>query len=436
MLDIRFIVENRDLVKDAARRKRIDVDIDRLCTLHESRKSAQQQVEAIAAEKNRTGKTLGKLSPEERTATLARMKDLSGKEDGLRAELAALEPEIERLLHLVPMPPAPEVPDGKDDTENVELRRVGEVRKFDFAPKGHMDLMTALDMVDKERAARIAGSRTYFLKGDGALLELAVLRLALDIMLSRGFTPFLPPVLVNDEAMRGTGYFPGGEDQAYRFPHGEDEHGKAVGGHANLVGTAEVPITAYHAGEILSEDELPKYYAGWSNCFRREAGAAGKDTAGLYRIHQFQKIEQVVICRADDAESIREHHHILSNAEAVLNALKLPYRVVNVCTGDLGRGQVQKFDVETWMPSRNAWGETHSASRFHDFQSRRLNLRYRDREGKVRFCHTLNNTVIASPRILIPIVELYQNADGTVTIPEALRPYMGGRTVIEKPKRK
>jgi seryl-tRNA synthetase len=436
MLDIRFILDNLETVKDAARRKRIDVDVDRLASLHERRKGLLQRVEAISAEKNKFGKSIGKLSPDEKQAAMARMKEMTGEESDLRKQIAELDPEIESLHLLVPMPPAPEVPDGRDDTENVELRRVGEIPKFDFPPKGHMELAEALDIVDKERAARIAGSRTYFLKGDGALLELAVLRFAMDFMVGKGFVPMLPPVLVNDDAMRGTGYFPGGEAQAYRFPRDEDEKGQTAAGFLNLVGTAEVPLTAYHMGEILDGAELPLYYAGWSNCFRREAGAAGKDTAGLYRIHQFQKIEQVVICAAEEAVSIREHHHITGNSEAILQALKLPYRVVNVCTGDLGRGQVQKFDIETWMPSRNAYGETHSSSRFHDFQARRLNLRYRDKDGKVRVCHTLNNTVVASPRILIPILELYQNADGSVTIPEVLRPYMGGRDRIVPRKRK
>jgi len=230
------------------------------------------------------------------------------------------------------------------------------------------------------------------------------------------------PVLVKEAVMYGTGYFPSGRDQAYFCERDE----------MSLVGTAEVPITAYHSDEILNESDLPLKYCATSTCFRREAGAAGKDTTGLYRIHLFDKVEQVIVCRNDNDESKRWHQQILQNAEDVVHALGLPYRVVNVCTGDLGMGQVQKFDIETWMPSRNAYGETHSASRFYEFQSRRLKLRYRDEAKKVHFCHTLNNTVIASPRVLIPILELFQNRDGTVTIPSALRPYMGGRERIEK----
>jgi seryl-tRNA synthetase len=230
------------------------------------------------------------------------------------------------------------------------------------------------------------------------------------------------PVLVKEEVMYGTGYFPTGREQAYLC----ERDGMS------LVGTAEVPLTAYHSDEILGESDLPIRLCAMSTCFRREAGAGGKDTYGLFRIHLFDKVEQVVICRNDVEESKRFHAEILNNAEDVLQALKLPYRVVQVCTGDLGMGQVEKFDIETWMPSRESYGETHSASRFYEFQARRLKMRYRDGAKKVHFCHTLNNTVIASPRILIPILELYQNADGTVTIPEALRPYLGGRERIER----
>jgi len=268
----------------------------------------------------------------------------------------------------------------------------------------------------------LAGSRSYFLLGDGALLHQAVLRLAQDMMMQRGFVPMTVPVLVREPAMVGTGYFPLGREQSYVMSNEEPAK--------YLVGTAEVSLTAYHMNETLEAKDLPRKYIGMSPCFRREAGTYGKDTAGLYRIHQFDKVEQVIVCRSDIEESKKWHQEILKNAEDVLQKLELPYRVVAVCTGDLGQGQVAKFDIETWMPSRGHYGETHSASRFYDFQARRLNLRYRDDDGKVRICHTLNNTVIASPRILIPILDLYQNADGSITIPTALRPYMGGRDRI------
>ena len=321
----------------------------------------------------------------------------------------------------VAQPPSPEVPVGKDDTENVLLREEGEIPRFDFELKDHVQLGELLDILDIPRGVKLAGSRNFALKGAGAMLHHAVLRLAMDRMVQRGYQLMTLPVLVKESVMYGTGYFPLGRDDAYLCERDE----------MSLVGTSEVPLTAFHSEEVLEEADLPRKYTALSTCFRREAGAAGKDTYGLYRIHYFDKVEQVVVCRNDEPESIRHHHEILQNAEDVLSALGLPYRVVNVCTGDLGLGQVQKFDIETWMPSRGAYGETHSASRFYEFQARRLNLRYRDADGQVRFCHTLNNTVIASPRILIPLLELYQNADGAVTVPEVLRPYMGGLEKIE-----
>jgi seryl-tRNA synthetase len=317
--------------------------------------------------------------------------------------------------------PASDVPEGLTEADNVEVRRWGEPPTFPFTPRDHVELGEALDLIDLKRAARIAGTRTYYLKNEAVLLELAVLRFTLDHMVRKGFTPLLVPHLVRDEAMIGTAYFPGGEDQAYRIDKDE----------LNLIGTAEVPLTAYHYDEILSEAELPKRYVGLSACYRREAGTYGRDTRGIYRIHQFHKVEQVIICIADEQVSIAEHEGIVRNAEEVLQALQLPYRVVTVCGGDLGLPQVKKYDIETWMPGRQAYGETHSASRFYDFQARRLKLRYRDRQGKVQYAHTLNNTVIASPRILIPLLEIYQQEDGTVVVPEVLRPYVGGLERIQ-----
>jgi len=326
---------------------------------------------------------------------------------------------------------SPETPEGKDDTENMELYKWGELPKFDFEIKDHMALGKALDIIDMERGVKIGGSRSYFLKGDGMLLELAVLQFTLNKLVAKGFTPFLPPLLVNREAMEGTSYFPGGEEQAYALGVKRPEMEHIESDEKYLIGTSEVSVASYHADETLREDELPKLYAGYSNCFRREAGTYGKDTHGLYRIHQFQKVEQVVLCRADMAEDKRIHEMLLKNAEEVLQDLKLPYRVVAVCSGDMGLGQYYKNDIETWMPSRKSYGETHSCSTFLDFQSRRLNIRYKDKDGKTQFVHTLNNTCIASPRILIPILEIYQNADGTVTVPEVLRPYMSGKARIE-----
>lgn len=420
MLDIKFIRANPDLIKEAVRRKRVEVDVDRLLALDAERRRFLAETEELRALKNRESAAIPTLKGEERAAAIARLKEVDGRLAAAKPALEEAEAEFNALMLEVPNPPAAEVPDGVDEDDNVEVRRWGTPREFAFPPRDHAAIAEDLDLIDMPRAARLAGSRTYFLKNEGALLHQAVLRLAFDHMVRKGFTPMVVPVLVKDAAMTGTGYFPGGEDQAYRTaPDG-----------LNLVGTAEVSLTAYHAGEILAESELPRQYVGISPCFRREAGAAGKDTRGVYRVHQFEKVEQVVVDVADEARS-REHHlAMLRNSEEILEALELPYRVVLVCAGDMGRGQVFKHDLEAWMPGRGKYGETHSCSTFHDFQARRLNLRYRDGAGEVRFCHTLNNTVLASPRILVAILENYQEADGSVTIPDALRPYLGGQSKI------
>jgi len=420
MLDIRFIRAHPDLVQAGARKKHIDVDIQQLLRLDEQRRSLLSQVESLKALRNKVSKEIPTLQGEARQEAIVQMQQVAAESRGLESPLREVEASFDALMLRVPNVPADDVPEGLTDADNVVIKTWGEIPQFDFTPRDHVELGERLDIIDIPRAVKLAGSRTYFLKNAGVLLEQAVLQFALHHMVRQGFTPMLVPHLVKDEAMVGTAYFPGGQEQTYRLP--EDQ--------VNLIGTAEVPVTAYHADEILRADELPKHYVGLSHCYRREAGTYGKDTRGLYRIHQFQKVEQVVLCVNDPEVSRQEHEHILQNAEEILQALRLPYRVVVVCGGDLGIPQVKKYDIETWMPSRQAYGETHSASKFHDFQARRLRLRYRDQDGNVRFVHTLNNTVIASPRILIPILELYQRADGSVVIPEVLRPYMGGLEAI------
>jgi seryl-tRNA synthetase len=423
MNDIKQIRENPEAYKRAAEVKRFAVDIDELLAVDSQLLDAQRDLQEVKTAQNAAGKEIAKLSGEDKQAAVADMGRLKARAKELADRIAELEPRFEELMLLVPQPPADEVPVGEDDTQNVELRVEGEIPTPDFEPLDHVELGEALDLIDIPRGVKLAGSRNYVLKGAGAMLHQAILRLAVDQMLAKGYEMLTVPVLVNESVMYGTGYFPVGRDQAYLCERDAQ----------SLVGTAEVPVTAYHSDEILDAGDLPRKYIALSTCFRREAGAAGKDTRGLYRIHYFDKVEQVIVGPNDEAASLAYHDEILANSEDVLRALKLPYRVVNVCTGDLGMGQVQKYDIETWMPSRRSYGETHSASRFHEFQARRLNLRYRDGEGKVRYCHTLNNTVIASPRILIPILELYQNADQSVTVPEALRPYMNGLERIDPP---
>ncbi len=421
MIDIRELRDHPDVYIQAATDKRIPADIARLLELDQRLKDVKARLQDIATEKNRIGKSVPKLSGAEKEAALSELSRLKQEEEDQQNQVKQWQPQFDALMLQVPQPADAEVPVGKDDTENVELRREGEVPQFDFEVKDHVELGVALNMIDIERGVKLAGTRNYFLKGDGAMLHWAVLRFAIDFMVERGYVPMSVPLLMRDEAMQGTGYYPGSEEQTYRMEKDE----------LSLVGTAEVPLTAYRMGEILQEQDLPLKFVALSSCFRREAGAAGKDTYGLYRIHQFDKVEQVVICRNSAEESATFHEEILANSEGVMKALGLPYRVVVVCTGDLGRGQAKKYDIEAWMPSRGNYCETHSASKFYDFQARRMNLRYKDAQTKKNlFCHTLNNTVIASPRVLIPLMELYQNADGSITIPTVLRPYMGGRERI------
>jgi seryl-tRNA synthetase len=421
MLDIKFIRENADKIKWAAQVKKIDCDIDKLLELDSTLMKLRQEMQNIQTEKNAAGKKISKASPDEKKQIIDSMAGLKNREKDIQTQLDEMEPALQALMLQVPQIPAQDVPIGKDDTENVEIRKVGEVRKFDFKPLDHVELGQKLNLLDIPRGVKLAGARSYFLTGNGAMLHWAVIRFSMDFMVSRGYFPMYPPMIVREQVMRGTGYLPGGEEQAYMCERDN----------LYVAGTAEVPVTAYFSDEILNEADLPKKFVALSTCFRREAGTYGKDTAGIYRIHQFDKVEQVIVSKNDEAQSVAFHEEILANSEGILQALGLPYRVMNVCTGDLGRGQVKKYDIETWMPSRNNYGETHSASRFYDFQARRLNLRYRDENGKVQFCHTLNNTVIASPRVLIAVLELYQNADGTVTVPTVLRPYMGGKEKIE-----
>jgi seryl-tRNA synthetase len=423
MIDIKLIRENPDKYKAACGAKKFPVDIDNLLKIDYNLKRVKQLLQDLSTEKNQIGKSIPNLSEEEKDGSLQQLSKLKDNEAEYNRDIKRLQPEFDALMQQVPQPADDDVPVGEDDTENVEIRKEGQIRKFDFELKDHVQLGLALGIIDIERGVKLAGTRNYFLKGDGALLHWAVLRFAMDYMLGKGYVPMLVPLLAKDEVMRGTGYFPGSEEQTYQMERDD----------LSLVGTAEVPLTAYYMGEVLNSDELPKKTVAMSSCFRREAGAAGKDTYGLYRIHQFDKVEQVIICANDDELSRQFHDEILANSEAVMQALELPYRVVTVCTGDLGRGQAKKYDIEAWMPSRENFCETHSASKFYDFQARRMNLRYKDPKTKKNlFCHTLNNTVIASPRVLIPIMELYQNADGSITIPKVLRPYMNNREKITK----
>jgi len=423
VLDIKFIRAQPEVVKAGAAKKRIVCDVDAILVLDKEVREMGARLDELRNRQKTASKRIGEAPAAERPKLAEEQRREKGLVQEREKEYGALQARLHEMLLRVPNVPAAEVPEGKDDSENVEVKRWGEPRQFDFDPRDHIALGEVQDWIDVERGARIAGSRNYFLKGDLSLLEGAVMRYALERMVKKGFVPMSVPTLVRREVMVGTGYFPGGEEQAYRCDDRDD---------LVLVGTAEVPVTAYHQDEILDVRTLPRKYVALSSCYRREAGTYGKDTRGLYRVHQFQKVEQVIVDVADAATSLAHHHDIVRNAEEVLQAFELPYRIVNVCGGDLGQPQIQKFDIETWMPSRKGYGETHSASRFHEFQARRLNLRYRDAEGTVRTCHTLNNTVAASVRMLIALIENHQQRDGTVRVPKVLAPYMDGRDRIGK----
>jgi seryl-tRNA synthetase len=432
MIDLQDVRTRPDAYAKAAKAKNLKVDVKAFLALDEERKTVVKDVEEMRAKRNTVSKMVPTLQGDEKTKTIAEMKALGEELSAKEEKLNAIEEQWMDMQLRLPGIPLDRVPVGKDDKENVEIRKVGDLPKFTFKPKDHVALGESLDIIDIPRGVKIAGARSYFLKGDGARLELALLLFTLDHLKKKGYTAFIPPLLVNWDAMMGTSYFPGGEEMAYAVGVRKNKKEGIEPDDVYLIGTSEVPVTSYHSGETLKESELPKRYCGMSNCFRREAGTYGKDTHGLYRIHQFQKVEQVILCKNDPEESAKMHAEILGNAEAILQALKLPYRVVDVCTGDMGQGQIYKNDIETWMPSREGYGETHSCSTFHEFQSRRLNIKYEAADGKKHFVHTLNNTCIASPRILIPILEIYQNEDGSVTIPEVLRPYMGGQEKMTK----
>lgn len=421
MLDVKFLRENQELVKEGARKKHIDCDVDLWVEKDKKWRDAVAKVEELRSQRNTGSQEVKKLSGDEKQAAISRMKTVNIELKELEKSLEPLENEVNELLLTIPNVPSVDVPEGKSDEENVEIAKFGTPPEYNFEFKDHVDLGSSLNIIDIERGVKISGSRFYFLKGAGAMLELAILKYSLDHLVKKGFTPMIVPMLVREQAMIGTGYFPTGKEQAYYMEKDE----------MALVGTAEVSLTSYHSNEIVDSAELPIKLVAMSACFRREAGTYGKDTRGLYRIHQFQKVEQVVLCEADNEVSEKWHHQLVRNSAEVLEALEMPHRLVNVCAGDLGMGQVKKTDIECWMPSRKAYGETHSCSTFHEYQARRLRIRYKDENRKNRFVHTLNNTVIASPRILIPLLELNQQKDGSVKIPKVLVPYMNGVEIIE-----
>ena len=422
MVDITFIRENTNVIKKASTDKLIPVDIDRLLALDSSLRELTTKIDTLRAERNRMSKLIQTCSDaKEKESFAEKVRLLKSELSEFETSARDIRVEFDDLMLRVPSVPAPEVPIGKGEDDNVEIRCVGQIRDFGFPIRDHVELCEIHNMLDVPRGVKVAGSRSYFLKNKAVFLEMALCRFVMDFLSTRGFTPMIVPQLVKEKAMQGTGYFPIGYDQAYSIT--EDE--------LFLIGTSEVSLVSYHQDEIIPLSDLPLRYAGVSSCYRREAGTYGKDTKGLYRVHQFQKVEQVVFCEADYEKAEALHYEILGNTEAILQALELPYRVCLACTGEIGIGQIRKHEVETWMPSREAYCETHSCSTLGDFQARRSGIRYRDANGDMRYVFTLNNTGIATPRIFIPLLENHQNSDGSITIPKALRPYMNGVEVIQ-----
>lgn len=415
MLDIKFIRENKELVAAGVQKKHIDFNVEELIVVDDTRRALLGEVEAMRGKQNETANMVPHApNLEERDRLIAESKSLKDVLQKKEDELAEVMKKWQVLMVQVPNIPDMSVPEGASDADNVEVRTWGEIPKFSFTPKSHIELMQNLKMLDLERGTKVAGFRGYFLMGDGARLQFALWQFVQDFFLKKGgFTPMIVPSVLKRELLLGTGYLPQGEEDLYKTQDGE-----------YLSGTAEVATMGYYMDEVLDKKDLPIKMLSFSDSFRREAGSHGKDTKGILRVHEFYKIEQVILCEASHAESVKYHEEVQANTEEITQALGLPYHVVVNCGGDLGLGQVKKYDIEVWLPFENKYRETGSASYFHDFQTRRLNIRYKDTDGKLKFVHSLNNTAL-SGRPLIALVENYQNEDGSITVPEVLRKYMG-----------
>lgn len=422
MLDIKFIRENSDIVKKACQLKNINLDIDALLAIDKEMVGLKTEEQNLLTQKNAITAKIPKASGDERPALIAESKALDEKAKSIKPKADELEIKLKEMMYLVPQIPSPKAPIGKDDGDNVEVKKFGDLPTFGFTPLDHVQILEKNNWADFEKIAKVSGSRSYSLRNEMVLVEMAMHRLAMDKLMAKGFTLVSVPAFAREEALYGTGHFPNGRDQAYYIPEQN----------VYLAGTAEVQINSLHAGDILKESDLPILYAGYSPCFRSEAGSYGRDVRGLIRVHQFMKVEQYIICKNDAAESDKWHKILLETSEEIVQDLELPYRIVECCTGDMGAGKVRMYDVEAWVPSEQKYRETHSCSALGDWQARRTGVRYRDNDNKVQFVHTLNNTAIATPRILVPFLENHQQADGTVKVPKKLQPYLSGMTVLGK----
>src|SRR4051812_30589335 len=415
MLALDFIKANRETVARAIRDKGVDIDLDVLLALDAQVRGAKTEIERLRAERNAISAQFPKAAPEEKAELGRRAKEAGARASELENDLAAKEGELSLLMLQLPGIPYDGAPVGPDESFNTVIRTEGEAPRFRFEPLDHVALIEKNDWADLSRVTQVSGSRTYCLKGRLALLETKLMAWALEKIAAANFTPITVPAIAREQAFLNQGQFPGHREETYELPNDD----------LWLAGTAEVVLTSLHSGEIIENDKLPILYAGYSPCFRREAGSAGKDVRGLLRVHQFVKVEQYVICEADDAQSAEWHATLLGLAEELLQALEIPYQVIETSTGDMGLGKYRMNDLESWVPSLGKYRETHSCSTLHDWQARRANIRYRGSDGKVRFAHTLNNTALASPRILVPLLENHQTADGRVRLPRAMQGLMG-----------
>jgi len=435
MLDINFIKENLKTLAKVSKDKGLKIDYKQLLKLDEKRRSSIQEIDELRQKRNANADLL--KDPKKRSDKLiSEGKTIKDKITALESEYNTVLAQYNEIMLLVPNVISQDTPIGKDDKDNKEVATWGEIPKFKFKIKDHLQLGKDLDLVDIDRGVKVAGFRGYYLKNEGAQMQMALIQYAFNKLIAKGFTPFITPTLIRDTALIGSGHFPFGKEEVYQIGNpGKLDTGEEIKEPLYLAGTSEPSLLAYHANETLKEQDLPLKYCGFSACYRSEIGSYGKDTKGLYRLHEFMKIEQVIICEADLAKSLKYLEELRGIAEEILQDLKLPYHVIAVCTGDMGAGKYKMYDLETWMPSRNAYSETHSDSFLTDWQARRLNLKYKTNDGQTKFAYTLNNTAIASPRILIALWENYQNADGSITIPEILRPYLGNQEKIN-PKNK
>lgn len=429
MLDIKYIRNNPALVKEGSKNKGVNIDISRLLEVEEKRRNILQEVEAVKSKKNKANELMKGVEESERKRIINEMRAVDEDEDKLQAEFKLLDREYQRLMSTIPNMPFETVPVGKDDSENLIIREEGVKRKFNFKPKDYLEIAEGLDIIDVKRAAKVSGSRFGYLKGDAALLEFALIQLVMKVTTEKGFIPVIPPVMINPEMMEKMGYISKNFDDTDEQWNGEDVY-FLKNDPLLLTGTSEQSIGPMHADEVFQKGDLPRRYVGFSSCFRREAGSYGKDTKGILRVHQFDKIEMFTFCLPE--ESKKEHQLLLSIEEELMTRLGLSYRVIDICTGDLGAPAAAKYDIEVWLPGQEQYRETHSTSNCTDFQSRRLNIRYRTDEGRTEFVHMLNGTAIAVGRILIAIIENYQREEGSFEVPDALSDYLGKKVVGNK----